>query len=59
MAGLIIFDTMDVTYERRYLPIDETHDGGFDPHAHREADVHVLMITERLQAREQEHGECE
>lgn len=49
---------MGVT-KRLYLPIDETHDGGFDPHAHGEAAVHVLMIEERLQAREQEHGEGE
>lgn len=37
-----------------YLPVDEAHDSGFQPHAHREAAVHVLMVQQRLQAGQQE-----
>lgn len=37
-----------------YLPVDEAHEGSFQPHSHSEAAIHVLMVQQRLQAGQQE-----
>lgn len=38
-----------------HLPVNQAHNSCLHPHSHSEACVHVLMIEERLKARQQEH----
>lgn len=61
------FDSQKIIYEtsprlrvaldagRTHLPVHQAHDGRLHPHPHGEARVHVLMVEEGLEAREQEH----
>lgn len=43
------------THRFTHLPVNQAHDGCLHPHSHCEASIHVLMVEEGLETREQEH----